>query len=174
MPVEQSLILVGASMGAWIAFHVAMKRPTRIAGVVGVATAVDFTEDWSKEFSLSDTEQLQEKGFVLRPSKYSINEPYPITRSLLQDAKDNWLISLSTTRLTIPIRLIHGLKDLDVPWEKVVRLVDLIEGDDVALTLIKEGDHRLSSLNDLVHIIGVIKHLKHQIDDSFGDSETHE
>jgi len=141
------IVLVGSSMGGWMALLAALARPDRVAGLVLIAPAPDFTEKlmWP-EFSAEAQAEIMEKGFTLRPSDY--DEPYTITRALIEDGR-NWQILDAPIHLDIPIRILQGMQDADVPWKHAERLVETITSDDLVFTLIKDGDHRLSRAQDI-------------------------
>jgi len=140
-------ILVGSSMGGWISLLLARARPERIAGMLLIAPAADFTEAlmWAR---LPDDakRQIMEEGEWLRPSDYD-PDPYPITRALIEDGRKN-LILEDRIALSCPVRILQGMQDPDVPWSHALKLVNAIDGD-VMLTLVKNGDHRLSTDRDL-------------------------
>ncbi len=140
-------ILVGSSMGGWIALLLARRMPERLHALIGIAPAPDFTRAlmWPS-FSASDQAALLRDGMVLRPSEYG--DPYPITRRLIEDG-DRHLVLDAGLAIAAPVRILQGMRDPDVPWRHALRLVDAIAGEDVRLTLIKDGDHRLSRPEDL-------------------------
>ncbi len=141
-------ILVGSSMGAWIALLCALERKEKTSAFVGIASAPDFTENliWKK---LNDEQktQLRSDGVYHAPSCYG-DAPYPITLKLIEEARNHLLLS-KTIDLNIPIRLIHGTKDQDVPYATSKTLADRITGKDKKITLIEGGDHRLSEPQQL-------------------------
>jgi len=140
-------ILVGSSMGGWIALLLAQRHPERLAGLIGIAAAPDFTEDlmWA-QFPQAVRDQITREGQWLRPSEYGA--PYPITRALIEDGRRH-LVLRAPLAITAPVRLLHGQKDQDVPWQLSLRVAETITGGDVEVTLIKEGDHRLSKPAEL-------------------------
>ena len=140
---EGRQVLVGSSMGGWIALLLARAMPERIAGLVGVAPAPDFTED-DMIPSLTDDEEarLRSDGRIERPSDYG--EPMIITRRLLDEGRAQ-LVLRTTLHLPFPVRLLHGTADADVKLSVPLRLLDHADGDDVRLTLVKGADHRFSS-----------------------------
>ncbi len=144
------LVLVGSSMGGWMALLAAIARPARVAGLVLIAPAPDFTEKlmWP-EFSPAAQAEIMEQGFTLRPSDYG--EPYTITRALIEDGR-KWQILDAPITLDVPVRILQGMQDADVPWKHAERLVDTITSDDLVLTLIKDGDHRLSREQDIARL----------------------
>ena len=145
---EGPQVLVGSSMGGWIMLLAALRLQKRVAGMIGIAAAPDFTEDLIAR--VLDDEQLlamQHDGFVLVPCDYD-DEPFTITQALIDDGHNNLLLN-DRISLSQPVRLIQGLKDKDVPWVTALRLQQKLTGDDVELILVKNGDHRLSEPHDL-------------------------
>ena len=151
-------ILVGSSMGAWIMLLVALSRPERIAGLVGIASAPDFTEDliWS---TLDRTQRLKllTEGALPLPSDCAA-EPTPITLKLIDEARRHLLLR-EPIAIGCPVRLIHGMSDVDVPWVTSVRLAERVEAADVRLELVKDGDHRLSRDQDIALICRTVEDL---------------
>jgi len=141
---EGPQVLVGSSMGGWIALLLARSMPERVAGLVGIAAAPDFTEDsmWAA-FSPQDHAALAERGFVETPSDYSA-DPYVITRRLIEDGRDH-LVLRSPLDLPMPARFLQGEADRDVPVAVALRLFGHVTGPDVRLTLVKAADHRFST-----------------------------
>lgn len=143
-------VLVGSSMGGWIALLLARALPARVAGLVLIAAAPDFTEDslWA---GLSDDErvELQRLGAVVRPSAYG--EPYVFTRRLIEEARAH-LVLRAPLALPFPVRLLQGTADADVLPEVALRLLAHSEGADIALTLVKGADHRFSTPDCLTRI----------------------
>lgn len=141
-------ILVGSSMGGWIALLLAKSFPDRVAGLIGIAAAPDFTEDgmWAA-MSQSQRDELLEHGRIERPSEYS-EDPYVITRQLIEDGRKR-LVLREPLPLPFPVRLLHGLQDVDVPTSVALRLIEHIECKDARLTLVKGADHRFSEPENL-------------------------
>nr|WP_294507537.1 alpha/beta hydrolase [uncultured Rhodopila sp.] len=141
------LILVGSSMGGWIALLTAVARPDRIAALVGIAAAPDFTQRlmWDA-MAPPERAKLQRDGVLYVPSQYG--EPTPITRALIEDGASH-LVLTGRVPLRCPVRLLHGQADPDVPWELALEIVRQVETPDARVTLIKDGDHRLSRPADL-------------------------
>ena len=139
---EGPVLPVGSSMGGWQALLLARARPGRIAGMVTIAAAPDFTEDgyWAG-FSDAQKVQLETVGHVELPSDYM--EPYVITRRLIEDGRTR-LVLRSPLRLPFPVRFLQGTDDTAVPVATAVRLLDHAEGPDMRLTLVKDADHRFS------------------------------
>jgi pimeloyl-ACP methyl ester carboxylesterase len=144
---EGPQLLVGSSMGGWIALLAARARPGRVAGLIGLAPAPDFTTElmWPA-FSDAQRAEIMENGVLHLPSQYG--EPTPITRALIEDGPRHNLLD-APIPLRCPVRILQGMRDPDVPWRHALRLVDALEGADVRLHLIKDGDHRLSRPEDL-------------------------
>jgi pimeloyl-ACP methyl ester carboxylesterase len=149
-------------MGGWLALLLsrALRRrqqngPAFLAGMVLVAPAVDFTEElmW-KRFTPEIKGELEEKGVWTRPSAYS-PEPYVVTRRLIEEGRDHLLLG-GMIETGCPVRILQGVEDPDVPWRHAVELVSRLASDDVILTLVKDGDHRLSRPEDIERLIGAI------------------
>jgi pimeloyl-ACP methyl ester carboxylesterase len=146
------VVLVGSSMGGWIALLVARERPDRIAALVGIAPAPDFT-DWG--FSQADKMKLLTDGRLEKPSPYS-DQPTVTTRAFWSSGEANRLMH-GTIPLKLPVRIVQGMRDSDVPWERAARLAQLIEGADVQCWLVKDGDHRLSRDADIALILRAVE-----------------
>ena len=144
---EGPQIIIGSSMGGWMMILTAVSRPERVAGLVGIAAAPDFTEDLlPKQLTEIQLSKIQEDGFVVIPSEYEI--PYTITKNLLDDGTQH-LVLRNEIPLDCPVRLLHGLEDTSVPWETALKIQNMVRSKDVEVTLIKNGDHRLSREEDL-------------------------
>ena len=154
-------VVIGSSMGGWLALLLAralaeQKNTAPIVGMVLIAPAVDFTEElmW-KQFSDATKNEIEKMGSWLRPSAYG-EAPYPITRGLIEDGRKHLLLGgLIETRC--PVHVLQGVQDPDVPWRHAVELVSRFSRDDVVLTLIKDGDHRLSRAEDIERLIAAVK-----------------
>lgn len=146
---EGEQILVGSSMGGWIMLLVALARKSRIRGLLGLAAAPDFTRDlmWNV-FTDDQRAQMDRDGHVDLPNCYDDQEPYRISKSLIDDGWDRLLLD-NPVALDIPVRLIHGLLDDDVPWKTALRIQEQLTSDDVEVQLVKNGGHRLSEPHDL-------------------------
>jgi len=151
-------ILVGSSMGGWIMLLAALARPERIKALIGIAPAPDFTEDlmWAG-FSPEVKQAILRDGEFARPSQYD-PDPYPITRKLIEDGR-NHLVLRETIRLDMPLRILQGMKDPDVPWRHALKLIDAYASKDVTLQLIKNGDHRLSEPADIARLLATVDEL---------------
>ncbi len=156
---EGPQILVGSSLGGWVALLAALERRDRVAAVVGVAAAPDFTEDlmW-QEFSFEQRRQLMEQGEISLPNDYDAENPWRVNRSLIEDGR-NHLLLRDSINLACPVRLIHGQRDADVPWQTALQLADNLATTDVEVILIKDGDHRLSRDSDLERLCRVVTDL---------------
>jgi len=145
---EGPQILVGSSMGGWIALLLARRCPGRVAALVGIAAAPDFTEDsmWA-DFDEAQRAALVREGRVELPSDYS-DEPYVITRRLIEEGR-NQLVLRTPLALPFPVRLLQGTADTDVPPEVALRLLAHADCPDARLTLVKGADHRFSEPREL-------------------------
>ncbi|TGQ65402.1 MAG: alpha/beta hydrolase [Mesorhizobium sp.] len=145
-------ILVGSSMGAWIALRMVQELrkagENRIAGLVLLAPAPDFTRELVEPvLTEAQKRDLSEKGFFEEPSDYSA-EPYIYTRALIEDGRNNRVMT-GPIDTHCPVHILQGLADADVPSSHALKLVSLLPADDVTLSLIPDGDHRLSRPQDL-------------------------
>jgi pimeloyl-ACP methyl ester carboxylesterase len=149
------LVLVGSSMGGWIACLAALARPERIKALVLVAPAADFTEKLI-EPQLDDNARLalDRDGVWVRPSDYGDGDP--ITLRLLQDGRA-WSILPGPVGITAPLRVLQGLADAAVPWRYALDLALAWSGEDVVFSLIRDGDHRLSRPEDLHRLIAAVE-----------------
>jgi pimeloyl-ACP methyl ester carboxylesterase len=144
---EGPQVLVGSSMGGWIALLLALRRPARVAALVGIAAAPDFTARMTESLPPDARAAIEREGVWHRPSAYG--DPYPITRALLEEGASHLLLRSPPVPLSIPVRLLHGQQDPDVPWELSLQVAAALAGPDVQVTLVKDGDHRLSRPQDL-------------------------
>jgi pimeloyl-ACP methyl ester carboxylesterase len=161
-------VLVGSSMGGWIALLLARELKQRtaagaksagsLAGLVLIAPAADFTEElmW-KKFSPEVKRQIETTGSWQRPSEYA-NEPYVITRGLIEDGRKHLVLG-GTVETGCPVRILQGVQDPDVPWQHAMELSSRLARDDVVMTLVKDGDHRLSRPEDIERLIAAVKEL---------------
>jgi pimeloyl-ACP methyl ester carboxylesterase len=161
-----SQIVIGSSMGGWLALLMAgaLRRRTAngaasaasIVGLVLIAPAVDFTEElmW-KRFTPAIKRELAEKGVWERPSAYS-PEPYPVTKQLIEEGRKHLLLG-GMIETGCPVRILQGVEDADVPWGHAVGLTSRLACDDVVLTLVKDGDHRLSRPEDIERLIRAVE-----------------
>lgn len=158
---EGPLVLVGSSMGGWIMLLVALARPERVAGLVGIAAAPDFTEDlmWA-QLTAAQKRAIQDDGVWKMPSEYG--DPLPITRKLIEDGRQHLLLR-DRIAFEGPVRLLQGTADDDVPWQWALKLQDALASDDVEATLVKGGDHRLSEPRDLDRLFATLNRLIGQV-----------
>lgn len=153
-------VVIGSSMGGWMALLLARelaRRPASrasLAGLVLIAPAPDFTEElmW-KEFSPEARHQIETTGAWLRPSEYG--DPYPITRNLIEEGRKHLLLG-STIDVGCPVHILQGARDPDVPWKHAFALAHRLPADDVVLTMIQDGDHRLSRPQDIARILAAV------------------
>lgn len=146
--ISGNVVLVGSSMGGWLALLLAINNPSKVCGMVLSAPAPDFTEDlmWAG-FDENQKREIMETGFWLRPNDY--DAPHKVTKELIEDGR-NHLITNAQINIDVPIRIIHGMEDKDVPFMRSVDLVQKVRGQDVKLVLMKNGGHRLSEPNELL------------------------
>ena len=154
-------IVVGSSMGGWIALLVARElarlgESDRLAGLVLIAPAVDFTEAlmWPK-LTATARRDIETKGFWLRPTPYA-PDPYPITKALIEDGRQHLLFD-GEIRTNCPVHILQGMQDPDVPWRHALTLVEHLAGDPCTLTLVKDGDHRLSREEDIARLLAAVE-----------------
>ncbi|WP_262298707.1 alpha/beta hydrolase [Microvirga sesbaniae] len=159
--VKERPVLVGSSMGGWISLlaarHLMEKRPEIApAGIVLIAPAVDMTERlmW-RRFPEDLKKSVQDTGVYHRPSAYS-DDPYPITWTLIEDGRRHLLLG-GPIRTGCPVHILQGMEDPDVPSSHALELVEHLPGDSVSLTLIKDGDHRLSRPEDIERLIAAVE-----------------
>ncbi|BCJ92404.1 alpha/beta hydrolase [Terrihabitans soli] len=151
-------ILVGSSMGGWLSLLAARalrEEQKPLSGLVLIAPAADFTEDlmWNR-FPPEIRAAIDRDGVYHHPSEYS-EIPTPITRALIEDGRRHQLLG-SPLKIGAPIRILQGMQDPDVPWQHVMRLVEHLAEDDVTVTMIRDGDHRLSRPEDLERLVAAV------------------
>ena len=158
--VKGPAVMIGSSMGGWLALLLAqqLKASTlagSVSGLVLIAPAVDFTEElmW-KRFPDDVKRQIETQGSWQRPSQYS-EQPYPITRGLIEEGRRHLLLG-GLIETGCPVRILQGAKDPDVPWQHAVELSSRLARDDVVLTMVKDGDHRLSRPEDIERLIAAV------------------
>ncbi len=155
---EGPVILVGSSMGGWVMLLAALARPVRVTGLVGIASAPDFTDEllWG-EMSPEEQAELMDSGRIEQPSDYD-DEPYIITRRLVEEGRRHLLLG-DTIHIHCPVRLLHSLDDPDVPWETSLRIMRQLSHDDVRLILLKDAGHRVSRPEDLALVMDSLEGL---------------
>jgi pimeloyl-ACP methyl ester carboxylesterase len=152
---EGPQVLVGSSLGGWMALLAAMARPERVKALVLIAPAADFTEALMWEsFPLHVREAIEQDGKWMAPSAYG--PPYAVTRRLIEDGRQ-WSILNAPIPVTCPVRILQGHGDRDVPWTHAVRTLEALQSADVTLHLSKSGDHSLSSEADLARLVETIE-----------------
>jgi pimeloyl-ACP methyl ester carboxylesterase len=161
---EGPQVLVGSSLGGWIALLAALERRDRVAGLVGVAAAPDFSEDlmWDK-FTPEQRRTLIETGELLLANDYEPDQPWLLKRGFVEDGR-NHLLLRDIVNLRCPVRLIQGQRDADVPWHTSLRIADALVAEDVEITLLKDGDHRLSRPQDLDRLCRVVETLLRRLE----------
>ena len=152
---EGPLILVGSSMGGWIALLAALARPGRVKALIGIAPAPDFTEDliWAR-LSEAQRRELLERGELAAASAYEA-DPIPITLRLVEEGRRHLLLR-GPIRLSCPVRLLHGMGDPDVPYQTSLRLMEKLTETEAVIELIEDGDHRLSRPQDLTRLFAAV------------------
>jgi pimeloyl-ACP methyl ester carboxylesterase len=156
-------VIVGSSMGGWLMLLAALQRRERIAGLLGLAAAPDFTEELIYPgFTPEQKRALLTEGQVVIPSDYDCGD-FVITRALIDEGRHNLLLG-GPINLTCPVRLIHGQKDPDVPWQTALRLAEHLVSDDVEVTLVKNAGHRLSEPEDLTRMLAVLEGLLQRVE----------
>jgi pimeloyl-ACP methyl ester carboxylesterase len=158
LPAEAKLVLVGSSMGGWIMLRLANELRARLAGLVGIAIAPDFTQEliWP-HLSAAEQQEMRRTGRLLRPSRYS-DAPDILTMRLIDEGAEHLVLN-KPLAVDCPVHLLHGTADLEVPWQHSQRALQHIETPDGTLTLVKDGDHRLSSETDIARLIATVERL---------------
>jgi pimeloyl-ACP methyl ester carboxylesterase len=150
--VEGPAVLVGSSLGGWLMLLVARDHPEKVAALVGIAPAPDFT-DWG--FTVDEKLQILSEGRLEKVGRYA-DLPMVYTRAFWQSGEANRVL-FSGLPIDVPVRLLQGLADTEVPWNRTLRLAELLRSGDVQLTLVKGGDHRLSRDADLALLIAAVE-----------------
>lgn len=143
------IILVGSSMGGWIALLAALKRKSRVKGIVGIAAAPDFTQDliWEELDEFSRHKMLRD-GVLMMPNCYDDKQPYPITLKLIEEGRKHLLLK-KPINLNCPIRLLQGMKDEDVPYKTASMIAAQVKSKNVEVHLLKNSGHRMSEPHEL-------------------------
>jgi pimeloyl-ACP methyl ester carboxylesterase len=145
---EGPQILVGSSMGGWIALMLALKHPAQARAMIGVAAAPDFTEElFLPNLTAAEQARFDHEGILYRKAPPP-DMPLPVTKKLVEEARKHLLLR-SPIAVTCPVRLLHGIQDADVPWRHALRIAEMIPHGDVRIMLVKDGGHRLSRSQDL-------------------------
>lgn len=146
----REVILVGSSMGGWIALLLLIEHSARIKGVVGIAAAPDFTKDIEARMGQAERDMVEEIGRLEVANDYS-DEPYIFTKELLEDGRAQSVLH-EEYRISCPLTLIQGKLDADVPWEKALKIQECFQGPNTHIEFVEDGDHRLSRDQDLILI----------------------
>jgi hypothetical protein len=153
---EGPLVIVGSSMGGWLALLAALARPQRVGALVLIAPATDFTERLIGPSLPAEAQTaLARDGVWRRPSAFD-PAGYPITRALLEDGA-RWSLLPGPIPIAAPVRILQGGADPDVPWTHALELANTLKGEDVVFTLIRDGDHRLSRPQDVARIVAAVE-----------------
>lgn len=143
------VVLVGSSMGGWIALRMLVNNPDRFKGVVGIAAAPDFTKDIDAGMTPEQRDVLARTGILEVPNEYS-TEPYVFTKEFLDDGRDQSILRPSEPyKINVPLVLVQGKLDADVPWKKALQIEEAFDGPDIKVLFVEDGDHRLSHMQDL-------------------------
>jgi pimeloyl-ACP methyl ester carboxylesterase len=152
---EGPQILVGSSMGGWIMLILARARPERVAGLVGIAAAPDFSQDLWLELSEEDRNTVEREGVLMLDEG---DGALPITKAFFEDGRKHMMLR-GPLAISCPVRLLQGMCDTAVAWPTAVTIADRLTGDDVVISFIKDGDHRLSRDQDLARLTATIDEL---------------
>jgi pimeloyl-ACP methyl ester carboxylesterase len=152
------VVLIGSSMGGWIMLNIASRLRGRLAGLVGIAAAPDFTQEliWP-ELTPEDQATLKRDGRLLRPSRYT-PEPDILTLRLIEEGARHLVLD-KPLDLPCPLHLLHGTADPEVPWQLSLRVLEHVRAPEATLTLVKDGDHRLSQPSDIERLTGIVEKL---------------
>jgi pimeloyl-ACP methyl ester carboxylesterase len=148
------VVLVGSSMGGWLMLLAALARPERVAGLVGIAAAPDFTA-WG--FSAEQKRIIADEGLLEEPNPYG-DPPYFTSRAFWESGEALKLLE-APIPIACPVRLLHGLADADVPWRISLRLMEQLRSADVQASLVKDGDHRLSREGDIALLLATVNRM---------------
>ncbi len=155
---DQKYILIGSSMGGWIMLLLALANPNRVHALLGIAAAPDFpTKLMWDQLPKEQQQELVEKGIIHLPSDYS-DDPYPIRHAFIEESRQHNLLD-GKIDITCPVRLLHGMRDEDVPYQFSLDIAHKMTSDDVDVLFIKSGDHRLSSEENLCTLTHVLEEL---------------
>lgn len=154
---EGPQVVVGSSMGGWMMLLLALRRPARVHGLVGIAPAPDFVLRMWEEAPEEAKAALRRDGVWRRPSDYS-DEPYSITMRLIEEGRSH-LVGGRLAEVRCPVRILHGMADPDVPWRLSLDLIERLGSADAAATFVKTGDHRLSAPADLDRLWAAVEEL---------------
>lgn len=150
-------VLVGSSMGGWMAFLTALARPQRIYGMIGIAAAPDFTEEIYRRLDAAQKNDMREKGFAMVENDYS-NEPYYFSQHFYEEAETHLILN-KNHRFSFPVHLFQGMRDIDVPPQTVAAIMSGFAASNITATYIEDGDHRLSRPEDIALIDSKIREM---------------
>ena len=156
-------ILVGSSLGGWVMLRVAIERPDQIKGLVGIASAVDFLSRRYDNLPSEIKAEVESTGKWIIPSEYSPKELYVLDFKVIKEARKHVLKENEVYPIHCPVRLIHGMKDKDVPYQVSLDIVEQLASNDVHVTLIKDGGHRLSDPGNLQFLTRTLGQLIEQV-----------
>ena len=152
-------VIVGSSMGGWMMLLAALARPERVCALVGLASAPDFTRMMAAMLEQSGAlKELERLGYQDMPSHYPGESTYRIEKGFFEEAEAHCLLDTAIP-IELPVRLLHGQADEDVPWQRSIELAARLAGRDGEIQLIKDGDHRLSRPEDLRRLLRVVGNL---------------
>jgi pimeloyl-ACP methyl ester carboxylesterase len=156
---SKKMLLVGSSMGGWMMLLIALQRQQTVAGLVGIASAPDFTENliWN-QFSDAQKAEMDNTGRVMLPNCMPGEHDYPITQALINEGR-NHIVLNENVAIQCPTHLLHGMQDPDVPWQLSLELAQKMQRDDVEITLVKDGDHRMSTPENLTLFRNTVMHM---------------
>lgn len=161
--IQGPIVIVGSSMGGWISLLCALKRPDRIAALMGIAAAPDFTGRIYDELPDEQKRQMDEIGRAEIPNDYS-DEPYIFTRALLEDGEENFVFNGDdVVDIRCPVYLVQGVLDSEVPWETASFISENIASDNVIVEIIKDATHSVSRDQDLIRLNHAIEYLNTQV-----------
>ncbi|KAJ7320379.1 hypothetical protein JRQ81_019890 [Phrynocephalus forsythii] len=155
-------ILVGSSLGGWLMLHAAIARPEKVAALVGIAVAADHFVSTFKQLPVEVKKEIEEKGEWKLPTKYNEEGFYTVPYPLIQEAENHCVLS-SPLPIKCPVRLIHGIKDEDVPWEISMKVAEHVVSTDVDIILRKGGLHRMKEKDDIRLIVYTVEDLIEQL-----------
>ena len=151
------IIIVGSSLGGWIAFILLKKLRKNILGIIGIGAAPDFTNDIIKNLSLIQKKRYEDKGYILINSEYG-EKPYKFTKKFIEDSK-NYFVLLKNLEINTKIALLYGLQDTAVKLETQISLLKILKTKNAKLTILNNSDHRMSSSLDLNLLEQTIKNM---------------
>ncbi len=152
-------IVVGSSMGGWLMLHAALRLPDKVAALLGIAAAPDFSREFlAGKLTASQRRLFSEQGHIDLPSGYPGADHYRIERDFVDSAEPYCLLDAEIP-LDLPVRLLHGKQDEDVPWQRSLLLSKRLRGDDVQVHLVEDGGHRLSRPQDIEQLLALLEAL---------------